>query len=164
MFLSENIDLDNVERYNLSIRISPQNFSVLIQDSENAGSFDIQNTAFSSKSTLLANIQRIIFDNSFLTDNFRKVNVVIVSQMYEIIPKSFYEEKYAQKLYNFTHSNKGKHVLTSKLPNGNNRVLFEFDEEVYLFLMRSLYNPLFYHHSSILTEYFEKKIRLIRFK
>lgn len=159
MFLPENIDLGNALKYTLTIRLKPDGFSFLIQDNQDKDIFTYQETAFSSDSSLLNDIQRIIFDLNFLTDNFARVNVVVVSPDYEMIPNTFFDKKDYAGFYKFTHSNKSsEHILISEQALPECVSVFGFDNEIYLFLMRSLYAPYFYHHSSLLTDYFSSKL------
>jgi len=158
MFLPENIDLGNVQKYTLTIRIKADGFSFLIQDNQDSKVYTYQETAFTNDNSLLNNIQRIIFDLNFLTDNFSRVNVVIVSPQYEMIPNVFFDKKDYAGFYNFTHNDKATdNVLASEQALPECRAVFGFDNEIYLFLMRSLYAPYFYHHSSLLVDYFSSK-------
>lgn len=158
MFLPDHIDLGNAQKYNLTLRINSDGFSFLIQDIQRKESYAYQETTFQENSSLLNNIQRIIFDLNFLTDNFNRVNVVIVSSNYELIPNSFFDEKSFANFYKFTHNSNIEHVLASEQPLPECHSIFGLDDEVYLFLMRSLYAPVFYHHSSLLIDYFSSKI------
>ena len=159
MFLPENIDLSKAERYTLTIRIKSDGFSFLIQDVEDIDSFTYQETAFSNDVPLVKNIQRIIFDLNFLTDNFRKVNVISVSPKYEIVPAQFYESKNSRDLYNFTHTNKQAQIQTCAKKQTGLETIFEMEDEIYSFLIRSLFNPLFYHHSSLGASFYAKKMQ-----
>lgn len=158
MFLPDYIDLGNVQKYSLTIRVKSDGFSFLIQDIHKRDIYTYQETTFQENSSLLNNIQRIIFDLNFLTDNFSRVIVVVVSSNYELIPNLFFDEKSFANFYKFTHNSKTEHVLVSEQPLPECHSVFGLDNEVYLFLMRSLYAPVFYHHSSLLIDYFSSKI------
>jgi len=157
MFLPENIDLGNAQKYTLTIRIKTDGFSFLIQDCQNKDCYTYQETDFSNEISLLNNIQKIIFDLNFLTENFKQVNVITVSSGYEQIPNVFFDKKLYSGFYNFTHHNKAKHILACEQALPECKSLFDIDSETYLFLTRSLYNPLFFHYSSLLIDYFSQK-------
>lgn len=157
MFLPDDIDLSTPEKYILSIRIRPEGFSFMIHDPDDSKCFCFQETAFSNETSLLNNIQRIIFDLNFLTDNFRRTDVIFVTTDYELIPNDFYDKKHIKEIYNFTHSKESSLVLTNEEDIFDNKLIFGIDNELYLFLKRSLFNPHFYHQIEPLIEYFQKK-------
>lgn len=157
MFLPENIDLANASKYILTIRISPDTFSFLVQDSEIYSNYTYQQTSFSGGMSLLDNIQRIIFDNNFLTDAFLQINVVIASSNYSIIPNEFYNSKTSKDLYKFTHLDKNEQLLKCEQHQSGFVTLFGLNNDVYSFLVRSLCSPRFYHHSSLVSSYFQSK-------
>lgn len=157
MFLPENIDLANAEKYILTIRISPDAFSVMIQDSVRYENYAYQQTTFSGEIPLIDTIQRIVFDNNFLTDNFKQVNVIFVSTDYTLIPSEFYSSPFAESIYNFTRSDKATHVIECKQNVPDCKCLFEVNNDVYLFLIRSLSSPRFYHHSSLVLTYLQAR-------
>lgn len=157
MFLPENIDLANAEKYILTIRISPDAFSVMIQDSTRYENYTYQHTTFSGEIPLIDSVQRIVFDNNFLTDNFKQVNVVFVSANYMLIPAEFHNPLSVESIYNFTRSNSATHVVESKQNVADCKCIFEVNDDVYLFLVRSLSSPHFYHHSSLVLTYLQAR-------
>ena len=157
MFLPDNIDLGKPEKYILSMRIEPCGFSFLIHDPSDKNIFCFQKTGFSNEIDLLSNIQRIVFDFNFLTEAFKQTNVIFVSSNYELIPDDFYDKQNMQKFYNFTHCKDTTYALTSENQIDGSKLVFELDEDLCLFLKRSLCNPYFYHHNGLLINYFKKK-------
>jgi len=157
MFLPDNIDLGKSEKYVLNMRIKPDGFSFSIHDPKDKNVYSYLETIFSNETSLSNNIQRIVFDYNFLTNNFNRTNVVIVSPRYELIPTPFYEKQKVEEMFGFTHNNDVSHILTNPQRVLDNELIFDMDESIYLFLYRSLYAPHFYHHSGLLMNYFSKK-------
>lgn len=160
MFLPNNIDLGKSEKYILTIRITPNGLAFSIHEPCMGGNYCYRETAFSNESDRLSNIQRIIFDYNFLTHVFKQTNVVFVSKEYDIVPQYLFEKNKKEALYNFTHHKQVEQVLICSDPIQKNSVLFNADKEIYKFLMRSLYNPTFFHHSNLLMRYVEGKNRM----
>lgn len=158
MFLPENIDLANPENYNLIIRLKTHGFAFLIQDIEDKENYSYQETLFSNETSLLSNIQRIIFDLTFLTENFNKVKVIVVSENFEIMPIEFYDKNTIKELYGLTHINDSIQILENDTNKNRYKVIFELDCEVYSFLKRNLFNPDFYHYNSLSLNFFISKI------
>lgn len=160
MFLPDNIDLGKSEKYILTIRITPNGLAFSIHEPCMGGSYCYRETSFSNEHDRLSNIQRIVFDYNFLTQVFIKTNVIFVSKEYDIVPHYLLEKNKKEALYNFTHQEKVEQVLIGPDPIQNNLTIFNADKEIYKFLMRSLYNPTFFHHSNLLMKYIEGKNRV----
>jgi len=159
MFLPESIDLGHSEKYVLSIRIKPNGFMFSISNPENGKNYCLRETTFSVNDDLLSNIQRIVFELSFLTQEFKQTNVVIVSKDYELVPAVYFDKKKKEDLYNFTHLDKVNHVLTGLVEKQDVVALFGLEKDLFDFLSRNLWTPYFFHHSDLLIDFFEKKGR-----
>lgn len=155
MFLPENIDLAYSEKYNLSIRLSPNGFSFCIYCPEDPTIFHFQKTCLGSKLSYVANIKKMIFDFGFFSQAFNRVTVTIVSSFYTLVPEPFFEKNRSEALFRFNFHQSTGLVLTDTDPGGEFRTLFNIDEEVHSFLSRNLWNPVFHHHCSRLIRLFK---------
>ncbi len=156
MFLPDNIDFEKPDKYILSIRITPTVFSFLIHENRVGGDYCFRETFFDKELDILVEVQRIIFEYNFLTLPFRETNVIVVSKDYELIPSYLLEKNKAKTLFNFTHHHKANKVLYSEATIQDNLVLFSIEESLYTFLMRSLFNPQFYHHTNFILKHIEE--------
>lgn len=161
MFLPENIDLGQPEKYILSIRIKSNRFMFSIYEPRVGRSYCLRETNFSADTSLLNNVQRIVFDLNFLTQQFLKTNVIFVSSDYSIVPNKYLDNKDKCKLYDLTQTRKSEHLLSCQNDALCCTTLFDIGADMYSFLSRSLYNPHFYHHSHLLVSFFEEKSRNI---
>lgn len=157
MFLSENIDLGQSEKYILTIRIKTNGFMFSISDPNAGKSFCLRDTTFSANDNYLDNIQRTIFDLNFLTQRFKKTNVIFVSKDYDLIPASYFENKEKETLYNFSHVDKASRISSGLIENQDIITLFNIDKTVFEFLSRNLWTPQFYHHANLLINLFQKR-------
>lgn len=161
MFIPENIDLGQSEKYILSIRIEPTRFMFSISEPNHGKSFCLRDTTFSAGTSLLSNIQRIVFDFNFLTQEFLETNVIIVSPEYDFVPSAYINSQPKTEFYNLVHTDKAERVLC----NGNEKYSctnqFKIDEDVYEFLSRSLFNPKYVHHTSLLLDLFGDKSKSV---
>ncbi|NLX65851.1 MAG: DUF3822 family protein [Bacteroidales bacterium] len=159
MFLPENIDLAYSERYNLSIRLSPNGFSFCIHCPGDAAIFHFQETKLSGKLSYIDNIKKLIFDLGFFSQAFNQVTVTVVSPFYTLVPDIYFDKRRTEELFHFNfHERKGI-ILTDNHLGDDIRTLFNIDEEVHSFLSRSLWNPIFHHHSSLLIQLFQSQKR-----
>jgi len=159
MFLPETIDLGQSEKYILSIRIGSNSFMFSISEPGGGKSYCLRETTFLEGSNNLDNIQRIIFDLNFLTQRFKKTNVIIVSKNYDLVPASYFDKKEKEHLYDLTHSNKGDHIASGYIEGEDIITLFNIEENIFGFLSRNLWTPQFYHHSNLLINFFERRNR-----
>ncbi|WP_298652069.1 DUF3822 family protein [uncultured Proteiniphilum sp.] len=155
MFLPENIDLAYSERYNLSIRLSPNGFSFCIYCPGDPTIFHFQETALGGKLSYIDNIKKLIFDLGFFSQAFNQVTVTIVSPFYTLVPEDYFEKKRIEEIFRFNFHDTNGIILTDSTPDSELRTLFNVDEEVHSFLSRNLWNPTFHHHSSRLTHLFK---------
>lgn len=154
MFLPENIDLAYSERYNLSIRLSPNGFSFCIYCPGDPSIFHFQETGLSGKLSYTDNIKKLIFDLGFFSQTFNQVIVSVISSFYTLVPEAYFEKKRIEELFRFNFHETNGVILTDSTLENDLRTLFNVDEEVHSFLSRNLWNPTFHHHSSILTRLF----------
>ncbi len=155
MFLPENIDLAYSERYNLSIRLSPNGFSFCIYCPGDPAVFHFQKTGLGDKLSYIDNIKKLIFDLGFFSQTFHQVTVTIASPFYTLVPKAFLEKKRIEEVFRFNFHDTNGIVLSESAPENGLHTLFNIDEEVHSFLSRNLWNPTFHHHSSRLTNLFK---------
>lgn len=155
MFLPDNIDLAHSERYNLSIRLAPNGFSFLIFNPADPSQLHFQETGLSSSLLYIDNIKKLIFDLGFFSQPFNKTSVTVVSAGYTLLPTEFFDSKQIKEIFNFNFHNPKGVVLSDSSSNGEYHTIFNLDEELYSFLTRHLYGPLFHHHTSLLLELFE---------
>lgn len=154
MFLPENIDLAQSEKYILSIRLMPDGFSFCIFSPSDQSVFHYQEKAFSKNLSLIENIKKTFFEVNFFSQPFQKARVTIVSPRYTIVPDTYFEKKKAKDIFEFNiHGGSGK-VLSNYIAEGACHVLFDLDEEVYSFLCRNLWNPSFFSYKAFLLPFF----------
>lgn len=159
MFLPESIDLGQPEKYILSIRINPRGFMFSIYEPGLEKNYYLQETTFTKTDNILSNIQRIVFDLNFLTQEFKQTNVIIVSSRYELVPATYYQSEKKEALYNFTHTRKANHILSALIDKQDLISLYDIDKEIYDFLCRNLWNPRFFHHTFLLNSFLEGRVK-----
>jgi len=148
MFLPENIDLAQSEKYTLSIRLIPDGCSFCIYSTADRSVFHYQEKRFSKTLSQIGNIEKIFFEVNFFSHPFQKVEVTVVSPRYTTVPDAYFEKKRAGELFTFNiHGEHGK-VLNNLVSETGYHILFDLDEELYSFLCRNLWNPAFYSHQA----------------
>jgi|SRR5690554_1099859 len=154
MFLPENIDLANSEKYNLSIRLAPDGFSFCIYNYTDTPVFFFQETSLGNKLSYVESIKKIVFDLGFFSNSFNKSSVIVVSPYYTLIPEKFFDSKSIKDIFDFNFHNQAGVVLSEKSLDGEFHILFNMNEELHSFLSRHLFNPTIHHHSTSLIQSF----------
>lgn len=155
MFLPENIDLAHSEKYMLSIRLLPNGFSFCIYLPGDPEVFFFKETSFGSRLSYLESVKKMVFDLGFLSQVFRKTEVVVVSDRFTLVPAPLFEAKEAKEVFRFNFLCEGdEDILHNWLCDGTLSLIFGLDEELHAFLLRSLWNPVFTHEMGRLIPFF----------
>lgn len=128
-----------------------------ITDPDNRKNYCLRETTFTGDDNLLQNVQRIIFELSFLTQEYKQTNVIIVSKDYDLVPADYFDKKKKEELYNYTHFDKVNHAFSGLIAPHDIVMLYGLEKDLYDFLSRNLWTPVFYHHSNLLINLFEGK-------
>lgn len=155
MFFPDTIDLSESEKYILAIRLEAGNFSFAIYQPGKKDAYAFRGTSFKSDTSYLQQVKRTIFDLNFLTQAFRRTWVEIVSPRYTVVPTLLFDSKEKDNYLDKTLSGKPGQVLCEAIGFDNDKQLvFDMDKEVYEFLSRNLFSPVFTHHVSPLQRFF----------
>lgn len=157
MQLPENINIEQSDKYILSIRITSTVFFFCIYQADTKEIVCLEEISFLSENNGFDEIQRIIFDSEFLTYPYQETNVIFVSKDYDLAPQYLIQKDKKEALYNFTHIETAKQILYCSETIQQIVTVYNTDEEIYQFLARNLFNPEFHHHSNIMMQYLEEK-------
>ena len=109
---------------------------------------------FSKNNSYLKNLEKLIFDFSFFSNNFREINVICVNHKQTIVPREFYDNKLTNELLSFNHHNINDKVIVDSIEKLNCKVIWGIDNEVHNFLSRMLLNPSFSSNLTVLVSLF----------
>ena len=154
MFLPDNIDFAESKKYILSIRLLPSGFYFSIHCPTDETVFYQNSVSFRPNSNYLKNLEKIIFDYSFFSYNYQKINVFCVNHETAIVPNELYDKKHESDVLSFNCLNTKLHVTSSELREHDCRVVWGMDKSIYTFLCRVLLNPNFASHLSPLITLF----------
>lgn len=157
MFLPDNIDFAESKKYILSIRLLPSGFYFSIHCPTDETAFYQNTVIFNAHSDYLKNIEKLIFDYSFFSYNYKKINVFCVENETSIVPNEFYNKKLESDFLSFNYLDTKPYVTSNELPDHNSRVVWALDKSVHSFLSRALLHPNFISHLSFLVTFFYKK-------
>ena len=156
MFLPDNIDFAESKKYILSIRLIPNGFYFSIHSPSDKNVFYQNKTLFRDDSNYLKNIEKLIFDYSFFSYNYKKINVICLDNETTMVPNEFYNRKSESHFLSFNCLNPKEHTISNEIPELGCRVIWAIDRPVHNFLSRALLNPSFLNHLFFLVPHFYK--------
>ncbi|MDO5571030.1 MAG: DUF3822 family protein [Bacteroidales bacterium] len=151
------LNSENALNYTLSIRLMPDGFSFSIHNLLQDNSFCYSKTDVPANSSYLSVLSERVLSEENLLLPFKKVEVIVVSERFTFMPAQFFDESKKSAVYNFTLSSRDEEILSNNISHFNMVNIFGVDSEIYSFLNRTFCSPKYYHHLSILSEYFTLK-------
>lgn len=158
--LKDHLNFENAKEYTLSIRLRSDGFSFSIHSFLIEKEYIYEAFKFRSNTSFIAWIEDMILSNELLLLPYRKVNILVASNRFTLVPNELYDEDQKQALFNLSFDHRREQLLTDQLTQCGAVNLFGLAPELYAFLMRTLCNPVFHHHTSVLIEYFALRSKL----
>lgn len=156
MFLPDTIDFAESKKYILSIRLTPDGFYFSIHSPSDKTIFYQNSVTFRTNSVYLKNIEKLIFDYSFFSYNYKRINVISVDDEATLVPNEFYDKKLESAFLSFNCLKPKVHILSNKMKEFDCKVIWGIEKSVHNFLSRALLNPYFASHLSFLAPTFYK--------
>ena len=154
----DTLTADNSEKYEVSIRLWPGGLSFSGYIPNEKDSFFTEKVLFDDDLTIAQSLKNIFFDNQCFSYLYSSFNVVCASGKYTLVPENVFSEKDKSLLFSVCHQqDKVGKILVQQLSNLQLFLLFDIDNEIYEFLMRSLVNPRFIHSLYPLLISWQKK-------
>jgi hypothetical protein len=161
--IPENIDLTQAERYILTIRIHPEEYSFSLHNPVDSTAYFYCPLKRCKTVAALRFFQDMYFDegNEFFTLPYRKVYIVNYSPIFTYIPSLIFNNKDKSKYLDFLFmENEGK-SLHHQLQSPEITILHTLPEKVYEFLQRSFIDAKIVHHTAPLIVYFQTRNKTV---
>ena len=155
------IDFTKSKQYTLSIRLSTDGFSFSIYNPIHDDSFSVIEKEIDTSLSLTANLKAVFHESDFLGHSYKRVNIMLASKRFTIVPLDLFEEEQADLLFYHNHQNRENETVIYNILKKNNVVIvFGIDRSAYSFLTEQYPEVRFYSQSTPLIEYFSVKSRL----
>lgn len=155
------IDFTKSKQYTLSIRLSTDGFSFSIYNPIHEDSSCIIEKEIDTSLSLTANLKAVFLESDFLSHSYKRVNIMMATKRFTIVPLELFEEEQAEFLFSHNHPKRENEVVTYNILKKNNIVvIFGVDKSAYSFLNEQYPEAHFYSQSTPLIEYFSIKSRL----
>jgi hypothetical protein len=149
----DTLTTDNSEKYIMSIRLRPDGLSFSAHNPSEAQSFFYREKTFDRNMPYAVALKEIFFVNECLTWTYKRTSILCVSTQYTLVPASIFNDRKRAQFISFNFSSPEKRSMVNEAGEGDDKIVFGLNEDVYEFCARSTTNPRFVHHiTAPLTE------------
>jgi hypothetical protein len=144
----ETLDINSTENYELSVQAGYDRLSFCILDSIRNKYILLRSfSPESNKNFTPGQIGELISMDDFLTKKYKRVNVVMPSQKYTLVPPALFDPGRKEDYFTFNHvSSEGEIILNNRLADPDTFLLYAESKPLYD-LIRSFYPAVFpVHH------------------
>ncbi|MGL4992948.1 MAG: DUF3822 family protein [Bacteroidales bacterium] len=155
--VSNILDIEKSEQYDLSIRLRPDGFSFYISNGAlQEPVIDICHVHFNKDGeSYLNQFKSCVYANENLLLPYKVVTVVVETSRYTLVPNLYYDIDRCRSLLGIgLPVNSTMEVCDNYIPQLDSHVLFEIDAELYAFLTRAFVLPNIKAHISSLLSLF----------
>lgn len=157
----ETIDFSKSEQYTLSIRLSADGFSFSVFNPLGEGELAFFDRKVEESLSLTANLKQTFRELEWLSHPYRRVNVLMASKRFTLVPLEFFEDEQAELLFYHNHPKRDNETVQYNILRKNNAVvLFGMDKSARSFLREQYPDIKFYAQASAFIEHFSSKSRL----
>lgn len=160
--LDTKIDFTYSGQYTLTFRLDTDGFSFAVSDpSADEAAPACEDWAVDESLSLAANLKRAFAEKDWLARPFRRVNVLMATRRFTLMPLELFEDEQAAEVFYYNHPRwRNEEVRYNILHNNNLVVLFGIDQSVSGFLRERLPDVRLYTQASPLLDGFAVKSRL----
>ncbi|MBR5332108.1 MAG: DUF3822 family protein [Muribaculaceae bacterium] len=105
-------------------------------------------------------LEEVIYDNPLLLSDFDKIDCIIESNKFTIVPTEINDIDTQEKIFKASFPNFEGTIIDNNIAELNATILMGVDNEIINFLRRTFNNPRILHHLTPLCTYFHRKNRL----
>ena len=156
--IPENI-LNTPERYTLTIRVHPEQYSFSLYSLLEGGSFFYQPILQGKDISPLKCFQQFFFENDWLSLPYRQVKVINHSYCFTFVPSLIFKEQDKQQYLDFNFSEYEGKILTQSLHQPDLTLIHVLPQVAYDFFQRTFVKVEYLHHLSPQVAYCWNKNR-----
>jgi hypothetical protein len=125
----ETLDINSTENYELAIQVSPDGFSFCLLDAIRNKFVLIR--AFEPEENKYFNadkIKELITKDDFLTKRYKKVNIVIPSPKFTLVPAPLFDPARKDEYFTFNHIQENDIILSNKVSDPEAFIVFSISK------------------------------------
>ena len=154
--LDTKIDFTHSGQYTLTLRLDTDGFAFAVSDpSADEAAPACEDWAVDESLSLAANLKRAFAEKDWLARPFRRVNVLMATRRFTLMPLELFEDEQAAEVFYYNHPRwRNEEVRYNILHSNNLVVLFGIDQSVSGFLRERLPDVRLYAQASPLLDGF----------
>ena len=145
----ETLDINSTENYELSVQMSPDGFAFSILDTIRNKYVLLRATEIDNNKYLTAEqAGEIVSKDDFLSKRFKKVNLVLPSSKYTLIPSPLFDPEKKEEFFTLNLTREENEViLSNKIPEPDAYIVFSVSQS-FVELVKQLYPDVYpFHHT-----------------
>lgn len=157
----QEMDFSKSEQSILSIRISTDGFYFSIYNPLQTNPFHFFKAELDKQLSLVANFKNLVAVAPFLSQLYKKVNIVIANTKSVLHPLHLFDESFAKELFYFGQKliSTNNIVMHNKLIEHNQAVIFGINDTLHTFLNQHFGQPVIYSQTTCLLRNFNKEAK-----
>jgi len=122
----ETLDINSTENYELSIQLSPDGLSYCLLDTIRSKFVLIRSfEADENKYYSAEKINELLSNDDFLTKRYKKINIVMPSSKFTLVPAVLFDPGKKDEYFSFNHTNKDSNIIiANKLTDPETFIIF----------------------------------------
>jgi hypothetical protein len=151
----ETLDINSTENYELSLQVNPDGLSYCLLDSIRNKFVMIRSSgAEENKSFPADKISELLRNDDFLTRRYKKVNCVIPSSKFTLVPAPLYDPAKKDEYFTFNHNlDEGCIVMVNKVIDPDSFLVFSSSKSIIDLIISSYPGVHPCHHIKLLLDY-----------
>ncbi len=155
----ETLDINSTENYELSLQVSTDGFYFCLLDTiRNKYVLIRASEPEENKSFSAGNLNELYIKDDFLSKKYKKVNIVVPSRKFTIIPAPLYDPGKKDEYFTFNHNTEeGNIIIANRLNDPDAFLLFSITEPVHKLINDHFPDVYPYHHLKPLFDHISNK-------
>jgi hypothetical protein len=145
----ETLDINSTENYELSLQVSPDALSFSIIDTIRNKYVLLRSfSADENKNFNISKLDELISHDDFLLKHYKKVNIVMPSRKFTLVPAQLFDPGKKDEYFSFNHVPEDDDlILSNKISDPDSYIIFSLSKLVYQVVTTRFPGVLPYHHS-----------------
>jgi hypothetical protein len=129
----ETLDINSTENYELSVELSPDNISFCVLDTIRNKFIMVRSSqAENNRNYTFEEVGEIISKDDFLTKRYKKVNIIMPSPKFTLIPSPLFDPGRKDEYFSFNHvTPESNLILNNKLSDPDSYLVYTVSQPLY---------------------------------
>lgn len=156
--MTDNFNIANSERYNMSIRLSADGFSFCLSENGSDAEPVYRRYEVNRAYSMTANIKEMLASDELFDACFKSVSILIDTTRFTPVPFELFEDEDMEKLFYYNFDEKENEIVMCNITGRSDMaVLFGMDRHAHMLLEERFPEARFFASATPLAEYFSRR-------